>query len=105
MKIEQFRQEPTTEQLNDRLSKVFGTSIDLDKFSTEQLQTTATKHYKKLSNNIKRSHCGAPFCFCGTFCTSPLLTYLQNITKIKLVSRTRSIENVSKATQTKQKIR
>ena len=39
MKIEQFRQELTTEQLNDRLSKVFGSSIDLDKFSIEQLQT------------------------------------------------------------------
>ena len=32
MKIEQFRQELTTEQLNDRLSKVFGTSINLHKF-------------------------------------------------------------------------
>ena len=36
MKIEQFRQDLTTEQLNDTLGKVFGTAIDLDKFSTER---------------------------------------------------------------------
>ena len=29
MKIEQFRQDLTTEQLNDTLGKVFGTAIDL----------------------------------------------------------------------------
>ena len=39
MKIEQFRQDLTTEQLNDTLGKVFGTAIDLTKFSTEQLET------------------------------------------------------------------
>ena len=50
MKIEQFRQEPTTEQLNDRLSKVFGTSIDLDKFSTEQLQTAQKNVVSKIAN-------------------------------------------------------
>lgn len=50
MKIEQFRQELTTEQLNDRLSKVFGTSIDLDKFSTEQLQTAQSNVAGKIAN-------------------------------------------------------
>ena len=50
MKIEQFRQELTTEQLNDRLSKVFGTSIDLDKFSTEQLQTAQKNVVSKIAN-------------------------------------------------------
>jgi len=50
MKIEQFRQELTTEQLNDRLSKVFGTSIDLDKFSTEQLQTAQSNVVGKIAN-------------------------------------------------------
>ena len=50
MKIEQFRQELTTEQLNDRLSKVFGTSIDLDKFSTEQLQTAQSNVVSKIAN-------------------------------------------------------
>ena len=50
MKIEQFRQELTTEQLNDRLSKVFGTAIDLDKFSTEQLQTAQSNVVGKISN-------------------------------------------------------
>ena len=50
MKIEQFRQELTTEQLNDRLSKVFGTSIDLDKFSTEQLQTAQSNVSGKIAN-------------------------------------------------------
>ena len=50
MKIEQFRQELTTEQLNDRLSKVFGSSIDLDKFSTEQLQTAQSNVAGKIAN-------------------------------------------------------
>ena len=50
MKIEQFRQELTTEQLNDRLSKVFGTSIDLNKFSTEQIQTAQSNVAGKISN-------------------------------------------------------
>ena len=49
MKIEQFRQELTTEQLNDRLSKVFG-SIDLDKFSIEQLQTAQSNVAGKIAN-------------------------------------------------------
>ena len=50
MKIEQFRQELTTEQLNDRLSKVFGTSIDLDKFSTEQLTTAQSNVVGKIQS-------------------------------------------------------
>ena len=50
MKIEQFRQELTTEQLNDRLSKVFGSSIDLDKFSIEQLQTAQSNVAGKIAN-------------------------------------------------------
>ena len=50
MKIEQFRQELTTEQLNDRLSKVFGTSIDLDKFSTEQLATAQSNVVGKIQS-------------------------------------------------------
>ena len=39
MKIEQFRTTLTTEQLNDRLSKVFGSAINLDKFTDQQLET------------------------------------------------------------------
>jgi hypothetical protein len=50
MKIEQFRQELTTEQLNDRLSKVFGTSIDLNKFSTEQLTTAQSNVVGKIQS-------------------------------------------------------
>ena len=50
MKVEQFRQELTTEQLNDRLSKVFGTSIDLDKFSTEQLTTAQSNVVGKIQS-------------------------------------------------------
>ena len=50
MKIEQFRQELTTEQLNDRLSKVFGTSINLHKFTTEQLATAQSKVLSKISS-------------------------------------------------------
>ena len=50
MKIEQFRQELTTEQLNDRLSKVFGTSINLHKFTTEQLATAQSKVLNKISS-------------------------------------------------------
>ena len=50
MKIEQFIQELTTEQLNDRLSKVFGTSIDLDKFSTEQLTTAQSNVVGKIQS-------------------------------------------------------
>ena len=50
MKIEQFRQELTTEQLNDRLSKVFGSSIDLDKFSTEQLTTAQSNVVGKIQS-------------------------------------------------------
>ena len=50
MKIEQFRQELTTEQLNERLSKVFGTSIDLDKFSTEQLTTAQSNVVGKIQS-------------------------------------------------------
>ena len=50
MKIEQFRQELTTEQLNDRLSKVFGTSINLHKFTTEQLAIAQSKVLSKISS-------------------------------------------------------
>ena len=39
MKIEQFRHQATTEQLNDRLSKVFGSAIQLDQFTDAQLET------------------------------------------------------------------
>jgi hypothetical protein len=49
MKIEQFRQTLTTEQLNDKLSKVFGTSINLNKFSTEQLQTAQEQILNKIT--------------------------------------------------------
>ena len=49
MKIEQFRQDLTTEQLNDTLGKVFGTSIDLTKFSTEQLETAQNQVLDKIA--------------------------------------------------------
>ena len=47
MKIEQFRQDLTTEQLNDTLGKVFGTAIDLSKFSTEQLETAPNPSFRQ----------------------------------------------------------
>ena len=49
MKIEQFRQDLTTEQLNDTLGKVFGTAIDLSKFSTEQLETAQNQVLDKIA--------------------------------------------------------
>ena len=49
MKIEQFRQDLTTEQLNDTLGKVFGTSIDLTKFSTEQLEAAQNQVLDKIA--------------------------------------------------------
>ena len=49
MKIEQFRQDLTTEQLNDTLGKVFGTAIDLTKFSTEQLETAQNQVLDKIA--------------------------------------------------------
>ena len=48
MKIEQFRQDLTTEQLNDTLGKVFGT-VDLSKFSTEQLETGPNQVLDKIA--------------------------------------------------------
>ena len=50
MKIEQFRQALTTEQLNDRLSKVFGSAINLDKFTDQQLETAKSTVEGKIAN-------------------------------------------------------
>ncbi len=50
MKIEQFRHQATTEQLNDRLSKVFGSAIQLDQFTDAQLETTRTSVLHKIAN-------------------------------------------------------
>ena len=50
MKIEQFRTTLTTEQLNDRLSKVFGSAINLDKFTDQQLETARSTVEGKIAN-------------------------------------------------------
>ena len=50
MKIEQFRHQATTEQLNDRLSKVFGSAIQLDQFTDAQLETARTSVLHKIAN-------------------------------------------------------
>ena len=50
MKIEQFRYQATTEQLNDRLAKVFGSSIKLDQFTDEQLESAQSSIVNKISN-------------------------------------------------------
>jgi len=50
MKIEQFRHQATTEQLNDRLSKVFGSAIKLEQFTDAQLETARTSVLDKIAN-------------------------------------------------------
>jgi hypothetical protein len=50
MKIEQFRYQATTEQLNDRLAKVFGSSIKLDQFTDEQLESAQSSIINKISD-------------------------------------------------------
>jgi hypothetical protein len=50
MKIEQFRHQATTEQLNDRLSKVFGSAIQLDQFTDAQLETARSSVLDKIVN-------------------------------------------------------
>ena len=50
MKIEQFRHQATTEQLNDRLSKVFGSTIQLDQFTDAQLETARAGVLNKIAN-------------------------------------------------------
>ena len=50
MKIEQFRQQMTTEQLNDRLTKVFGSAINIDQFTDEQLENAHRQVSNKLAN-------------------------------------------------------
>ncbi len=50
MKIEQFRHQATTEQLNDRLSKVFGSAIQLDQFTDAQLETARKSVLHKIAN-------------------------------------------------------
>ena len=50
MKIEQFRYQATTEQLNDRLAKVFGSSIKLDQFTDEQLDSAQSSIINKISD-------------------------------------------------------
>jgi hypothetical protein len=50
MKIEQFRYQATTEQLNDRLAKVFGSSIKLDQFTDEQLESAESSIINKISD-------------------------------------------------------
>lgn len=50
MKIEQFRQQMTTEQLNDRLAKVFGSAITLDKFTDQQLENAHQQVSNKLAH-------------------------------------------------------
>ena len=50
MKIEQFRYQATTEQLNDRLAKVFGSSIKLDQFTDEQLENAQSSIVNKISD-------------------------------------------------------
>lgn len=49
MKIEQFRHQTTTEQLNDRLAKVFGSAIKLDQFTDEQLESAQSSIVNKLA--------------------------------------------------------
>ena len=50
MKIEQFRHQATTEQLNDRLSKVFGSAIKLEQFTDAQLETARASVLDKIAN-------------------------------------------------------
>ena len=50
MKIEQFRHQATTEQLNDRLSKVFGSAIKLEQFTDAQLETARASVLNKIAN-------------------------------------------------------
>ena len=50
MKIEQFRHQTTTEQLNDRLAKVFGSAIKLDQFTDEQLKSAQQTVVHKIAN-------------------------------------------------------
>ena len=50
MKIEQFRHQATTEQLNDRLSKVFGSAIKLEQFTDAQLETARSSVLDKIAN-------------------------------------------------------
>ena len=50
MKIEQFRYQTTTEQLNDRLAKVFGSAIKLDQFTDEQLKSAQQTVVHKIAN-------------------------------------------------------
>jgi hypothetical protein len=54
MKIEQFRYQATTEQLNDRLAKVFGSSIKLDQFTDEQLESAESSIINKI-NDIEQT--------------------------------------------------
>ena len=49
MKISQFTTKVTAEQMNKRLAETFGTSINLDKFTLEQLQTAKDKVVGKIS--------------------------------------------------------
>lgn len=49
MKISQFKTKVTAEQMNKRLAETFGTSINLDKFTLEQLQTAKDKVVGKIS--------------------------------------------------------
>ena len=52
MKIEQFRQELTTEQLNDRLSSL----VHRFRQSIEQLQTAQSNVAGKIANIEQRTH-------------------------------------------------
>ena len=56
MKIEQFRTTLTTEQLNDRLSKVFGSAINLDKLgSVKRLDSFLERDQEVIRNLIHKS--------------------------------------------------